>query len=90
MPTSPGYKTVLVTPMIGFLGQSEVSGTVPTSNGLIEVAWTLSGASVAITITVPTGMTVTLQLPAGAAVVGSNGRLELPCGKTEMSVDTKV
>jgi hypothetical protein len=78
VPTSPGYKTVLITPMIGVLNQSDVSGTVPTPDGPIKVAWSLSGTSVTITVGVPTGTTNTLQLPAGATVVGRtlhNGRL---------------
>jgi len=91
-PTSPGYETVLITPMIGFLNHSEVSGTVPTPNGPIKVAWTLSGTSVAFTIVTPTGTAVTLQLPAGATVVGRslrNGQLELSCGTTELRIDMK-
>jgi hypothetical protein len=93
VPTSPGYATVLITPMIGFLNQSEVSGTVPTPNGPIKVAWTLSDTSVAFTVVVPTGATATLQLPAGATVLGKSlrdGKLELLCGTTELEIDVKV
>jgi len=89
-PTSPGYRTVLITPMVGFLNQSEVSGTVPTPNGPIKVAWTLSGTSVAFTIVIPTSTAATLQLPAGATAVGRslrNGQLDLPCGTMELRID---
>ncbi|KAI4906359.1 hypothetical protein J4E90_010578 [Alternaria incomplexa] len=91
-PTSPGYETVLITPMIGFLNHSEVSGTVPTPNGPIKVAWTLSGASVAFTVVIPTGTAATLQLPAGATAVGwslRNAQIELSCGTTELGINMK-
>jgi hypothetical protein len=77
---------------LGFLNQSEVSGTVPTPNGPIKVAWTLSGTSVAFTVVIPTGTAATLQLPADATVVGRglrNGQLELSCGTTELRMDMK-
>ncbi|KAI4941641.1 hypothetical protein J4E91_010672 [Alternaria rosae] len=93
VPNSPGYGTVVITPMIGFLNLSEVNGAVPTPNGPIKVAWALSGTNVAFTVVVPTGTTAALQLPAGATVIGRslrNGKLDLSCGMTELRIDTKV
>lgn len=89
-PTSPGYETVTITPLIGYLDLSEVSGKVPTPNGAVEVAWSLDGASVELTIVIPTGTTAVLQLPAGATVSGREshtGQVELSCGTTELKVN---
>ena len=84
---------VVITPMIGFLNQSEVSGRVPTPNGPIKVGWTLTGTKVAMTVDIPSGTTATLQLPAGAAVVGEDlhdGQLELSCGVKELTMEIQV
>jgi hypothetical protein len=61
--TSPGYKTVTIKPMIGFMDLIEVSGKVPTPHGPIEVSWTHRDLCVNITITMPAGITATLQIP---------------------------
>jgi hypothetical protein len=93
VPSSPGYEMVVITPMVGFLNQSEVSGRVPTPNGPINVAWTLDGTKVVMTVDIPSGTTATLQLPAGAAVVGEDlhdGQLELSCGVKELTMEIQV
>ncbi|RYN99241.1 hypothetical protein AA0120_g2046 [Alternaria tenuissima] len=93
VPSSPGYEMVVITPMIGFLNQSEVNGRVPTPNGPIKVGWTLTGTKVVMTVAIPSGTTATLQLPAGAAVVGEDlhdGQLELSCGVKELIMEIQV
>ncbi|KAF2629297.1 glycoside hydrolase family 78 protein [Macroventuria anomochaeta] len=84
-PTSPGYRTANITPMIGYLNLPKVSGRVPTPNGPIEVAWTVDDTSVDLTIVIPTGISATLQLPSGMRV-GENdshaSQLEASCGMT--------
>lgn len=89
-PTSPGYQTIVVTPMIGYLGLKEVSGRVPTPHGSIEVSWTMKGNNVDMTISVPDGVTGKVKLPSGA-ITGKDdkseeGHFELSCGKTQFKI----
>lgn len=91
-PTSPGYKTVTITPLIGYLDLGEVSGRVPTPHGPIEVAWIVNDTSVDLTILVPTGTTATLRLPAGATISGQEThreQLKLSCGTTLLKLNMK-
>lgn len=88
-PTSPGYKTITITPLIGYLDLPEVSGRVPTPTGPIEVAWAVNGTSVDLTIVVPTGVAATLQLPSGATVGGrepQDGQVHVACGTTQLTL----
>lgn len=87
VPTSPGYKTAVITPLIGYLDLSTVSGKVPSPNGPIEVEWVVNGTSVQITLVIPTDVTATLQLPSGATLGDGSSpddQIEVPCGTTEL------
>lgn len=89
-PTSPGYETITITPLVGYLDLSEVKGRVPTPNGPIEVAWSLNGSTLGLTLSIPEGVKATLQLPSGATVSGSDaldGQLGITCGTTQLEVE---
>lgn len=58
-PTSPGYRTVEIRPALGDLAWA--AGVMPTPHGNIEVEITPSGECI---LTVPAGISATLQLPA--------------------------
>lgn len=64
-PTSPGYKTFAIRPLLGYLELNEIHGKVPTPKGSIEVSWNIEGRKVILTITVPEGITGTLEIPEG-------------------------
>ncbi|KAJ4373480.1 hypothetical protein N0V86_007620 [Didymella sp. IMI 355093] len=86
-PSSPGYKTAVITPLIGYLNLPQVSGRVPTPYGPIEVAWAVDGTSAELTLIIPTGVTATLQLPSGTIVSGygsHDGQVNVSCGTTEL------
>lgn len=88
-PTSPGYKSVLITPMIGYLDLKQVSGRVPTSHGQIEVSWIVSGSTANMTVVVPEGITATVKLPSGSTSTGAvltDDQLDVSCGMTKMNV----
>ncbi|KAF3039022.1 hypothetical protein E8E12_007438 [Didymella heteroderae] len=88
-PTSPGYKTAVITPLIGYLDLPEVSGRVPTPYGPIEVAWAVNGTFVDLTLVIPEGVTATLQLPSGMTVSGDsthNGQMEASCGASKLKL----
>lgn len=88
-PTSPGYKTIVVTPMIGYLDLKDVSGRVPTPHGQIEVSWKIDGSNVDLTIVAPEGVTGKIQLPAGTTgkdASSNDGQFELSCGKTQFKI----
>jgi hypothetical protein len=88
-PTSPGYKTAVITPLFGYLDLPEVSGRVPTPYGPIKVAWAVSDTSVELTLFIPEGVTATLQLPSGATVGGNgshNGQVEVSCGTSNLQL----
>lgn len=88
-PTSPGYKTAVITPLVGYLDLPEVSGRVPTPYGPIEVAWAIEGSRVEITLVIPEGVTATLQLPSSTTVSGDsshNERMEVSCGTTKLEL----
>lgn len=89
-PTSPGYNTVRITPLFGYLSLSNVSGKVPTPHGAIEVAWTIHGSIVDLTINIPEGITAFMQLPSGTSIRGNNstsGKLDISCGKTQLNLN---
>jgi hypothetical protein len=64
-PVSPGYKSFVVRPMIGFLNLSGMSGRVPTPYGPIEVGWKILGKDVMVDIVVPEGAAGVLEIPPG-------------------------
>jgi hypothetical protein len=52
-PTSPGYQTTTITPLIGYLNLLEVSGRVPTPYGPIEVSWAVNGTITELRLSIP-------------------------------------
>jgi hypothetical protein len=64
-PTSPGYETFAVRPLVGYLGLTEVSGKVPTPYGSIEISWKIIAGKVSLEIEVPRGISGVLELPNG-------------------------
>jgi hypothetical protein len=64
-PTSPGYETFAVRPLVGYLGLTEVSGKVPTPYGSIEINWKIIAGKVSLEIEVPRGISGVLELPNG-------------------------
>ena len=82
-PALPGYETVIITPLIGYLSLSEIRGRVPTWKGPIGVARVANGATVDLTIGIPTGIAATLRLLANTTTHDEkfhNKQFELPCG----------
>jgi hypothetical protein len=90
-PTSPGYKTASITPLIGYLNLPEVSGRVPTPYGPIEVSWSVNGTTVDLALLIPTGVTATLQLPSNLTMSGNSshgGPVNISCGFTQLKLAT--
>jgi hypothetical protein len=90
-PTSPGYKTASITPLIGYLNLPEVSGRVPTPYGPIEVSWAVNGTTVDLALLIPTGVTATLQLPSNLTMGGNSshgGPVNISCGFTQLKLTT--
>jgi hypothetical protein len=88
--TLPGYKTVIVTPLIGHLGLPEASGRAPTPSRPVEAAWAVDDTSIDPTIVMPAGITASLQLPSSATVDGNKsqiGQLEVTCGTTQLKLN---
>jgi hypothetical protein len=85
-PTSPGYATFALRPMIGYLGIKEVNGKVPTPKGPIEVGWKIEGHSVSLLVIVPSGVSGVLEFPNSCAV-RSSGSVELSEGTKTMVFD---
>ena len=89
VPTSPGYITTTITPLIGFLNLTEVSGRVPTPNGPIEVSWTVDDKTADLTFVVPDGVSATIKLASGTTSDEAgltNGQGVLSCGTTQFKV----
>ena len=88
-PTSPGYKTTTIAPLIGFLNLKEVSGRVPTPNGPIEVSWTVDGNSADLTLVIPDGVSATIKLASNIRsdeASFTDGQGVLSCGTTQFKV----
>jgi hypothetical protein len=88
-PTSPGYQTTTITPLIGYLNLLEVSGRVPTPYGPIEVSWAVNGTITELRLSIPTGVTATLQLPSNSTVDGNNShgsQVNVSCGFTQLKL----
>ena len=89
-PTTPGYKMFVITPVIGYLGLSEVSGTVPTTCGEIEVSRTNVDKDVTIEIVVPEGVQGVLEIPGGysCASEGAAKKVKLQNGQCKLILST--
>ncbi|KAF3009596.1 hypothetical protein E8E13_006645 [Curvularia kusanoi] len=88
-PTSPGYQTATITPMIGYLGLEKVSGRVPTPRGPIKISWVITGRSANVTVFIPDGITAKVHLPSGSRskeAASTSSPMMLPCGTTHLKV----
>ncbi|NNM86312.1 MAG: alpha-L-rhamnosidase, partial [Phycisphaerales bacterium] len=61
-PLTPGFAKALVAPQPGDLTTAKI--TVPTVHGAITESWYRKGRDVRMTVTLPSGMTARIQLPA--------------------------
>ena len=67
-PTSDGYKTVRIKPMIDNFDMDSAKGTVPTPYGVIDVSWEKKDGKFALNISLPSAeMTAEVVLPDGKA-----------------------
>lgn len=62
-PMTPGYTSFLLRPLIGYLELNEVHGKIPTPMGSIEVDWTIDGSKVTLVVTLPEGVSGSLEIP---------------------------
>ena len=77
-PAEPGYRRLLVRPQPGG-GLTEASATLQSPYGTASVHWRRSGPRLDVDITVPTGSTASVELPARDPVVLGPGEHELDC-----------
>ena len=70
-PTSPGFQSFRVAPQLGSL--KEVSTTIASVNGEIQVAISLKGSKMTIKVNVPEGVTAEIVFPKGKPVFVSSG-----------------
>lgn len=77
-PTSGGYKTFRVAPVLGG-GITYARGSVKTPYGLAASEWKLEGASFAIRVEVPVSTTCMLVMPDGARHVLESGAHTFSC-----------
>lgn len=61
-PTSPGYRTARVQPVVGG-GVTRARSSIETPYGVIEAAWHLDGGEVALDVVVPHGVSVEVLQP---------------------------
>ena len=79
-PTSDGYKTVRIKPMIENFDMDSAKGTVPTPYGVIDVAWEKKDGSFAMEITLPSNEIVAeVVLPDGKTVADVKGKAKFEC-----------
>ncbi len=81
-PLTPGFSKALVAPQPGNLAMAKI--TVPTVRGPIAESWRRNGRDVRMTVTLPSGMTGRIQLPASLVrgkVVELNGKRIEPQGE---------
>ncbi len=76
-PTGPGYSTFSVAPPPPNSGLTFATGTVPTPQGPITVAWRRAGASFTIDLTVPPNTRATVAVPGHVAVTFGAGTYRL-------------
>ncbi len=62
-PVSPGFRTVEVRPIP--VGLDHAQGTVPTPQGLLEIAWTAEDGVLSVSVAHPEGMEVSVVVPEG-------------------------
>jgi alpha-L-rhamnosidase len=79
-PGEPGSRVVLVAPILGG-GISHSSATLDSGYGPVNVAWTLTGSSFALTVTVPPNTSAVVRLP------GSTETVEVGSGTHEWVTD---
>lgn len=66
-PTSAGYDTVRIRPVVDGLGFEWAKGTIPTPKGLISVSWKKEDGKLTLDVSIPedTDMATTVDLPDG-------------------------
>lgn len=72
-PTSPGYASFKVKPLIG-PGINDVELKLDTPHGVIDVEWKKSGNEFTLTVLVPQGCTATAELPDGRVETLKSGK----------------
>src|SRR5690606_31737505 len=60
----PGYKTVLVAPLVGAGGLARASCTQPTPRGPITTEWRLDSGTATLSVKIPVNSTAIVRLPA--------------------------
>ena len=79
-PTSDGYKTVRVRPMVRDFDMDNAKGTVSTPYGVIEVAWEKKDGNFALEISLPSdGIVAEVVLPNGKTATGIKGKSKFEC-----------
>ena len=71
-PTTPGYRTFRVRPVLGG-GLTSARGSVRTPYGVASSSWTLDGDAFELTVEVPVGTTCEVVLPSGATQTLGSG-----------------
>ncbi|CAI6244859.1 unnamed protein product [Periconia digitata] len=71
-PTTPGYKSFVVQPAIGFLGLEKAEGRVATQFGTINASWSVEADAAVIDVEVPSGATGYVKLSSTWKLEGSN------------------
>lgn len=77
-PTSGGYRTFRVAPLVGG-GLTSVTGAVETPYGRASSAWTVSGGEFSLRVEVPVSTTCTVVLPDGSQRDVTSGAHEFTC-----------
>lgn len=62
-PSSPGYKNITVTPMVGYLGLPAVNATIPTPYGGVDVFWEAKDKDWLLIVQIPKGVQAELKFP---------------------------
>lgn len=75
-PTSGGYKTFRVSPIVGGGIISAEAGTV-TPYGKVSAAWRIDGGEFALTISVPVSTSCTVKMPSGKTMIYESGSYTL-------------
>ena len=80
VPTSHGYKTLRVKPMIGDFDADWARGSVPTPFGNVEVSWEKKDGSFTVNLSLPSDeMTADVILPDGTAVTDVKMNARFKC-----------
>ena len=79
-PTSDGYKTVRIKPMIENFDMDSAKGTVPTPYGIIDVSWEKKDGKFALDISLPSDEIIAeVVLPDGKTVANVKGKAKFEC-----------